>query len=187
MATGIDNSKIITGLPNLPSDQIDPKLWSEFQTIYSAINNAVRGITQYTAIDPPDTIERQSMPSTRYLVSGQGEIWYPTAGVALTRGQIVSCNNLGQAVLADATTSATPAIGVALETKAAGQNIAVQLGGLVDAIGGMVTGTLYYTSTTPGAIQNLRPVAVGNIIQGLGIALTPTLLWLKPSMYFQQL
>lgn len=183
-----ENSKIIIGLPSLPADTIDQKLWGEFQLVYSAIKNLLLGVSQFSGIDPPDALEISSMDPTKYLQQANLARWYPTTDEAITRGQLVRASNVSGAnrcALAAAGSGLLfgPAIGIANETKGIGQKIEIITAGMTDAIGGMVPGTLYYLSTTPGAIQNLRPVGVGQGIQPIGWAMTSTQLFLSISSY----
>jgi len=183
-----ETSKILLGLPNLPADTIDPKFWSEFLTVYRAIQNLLAGISEFGGIDAPDATEIGSMDPTKYLLGNNISRWYPIAEVNITRGQTVRATNVAGANrcnLANAGTGRVfgPAIGVANETKAAGQRIEILVGGMTDAIGGMTPGTLYYLSTTPGAIQNLPPVAAGQLVQPIGWAMTTTQMFLSPSSY----
>lgn len=186
-----DNSKIIIGLPNLPDENMDKKMWGEFLTVYRAIQNLLSGVSVNTGIDPPDALEISSMDPTKYLLGANTQQWYPTAAGPITRGQIVSTGNgaLGANVvnLATATAANSHAIGIADETKGAGQKIRILTGGLTTAISGMIPGTLYYLSTTVGAVQNLRPVVPGQIVQPIGWAITSNQLLLSISSYYQQL
>lgn len=183
-----ESSRILTGLPNLPDENIDKKLWSEFLTVYRAIQNLLAGVSEFGGIDPPDSLEISGMDPTKYLLGTNIYRWYPTADEPITRGQVVRATNVSGAnrvALAGASAGLTwgPAIGVANESRATGQRIEILLGGVTDAIGGMTPGTLYYLSTTFGAIQNLRPVNPGEGIQPIGWAATSTQLILSPSSY----
>lgn len=182
-----DNSKIILGLPNLPDENMDKKMWGEFLTVYRAIQNLLSGVSVNTGIDAPDDLEIASMDPTKYLLGANSQQWYPVADVGITRGQLVHLTSANHVGLADANSAAGQAIGIADETKGVGQSIRVLTGGLTTAIAGMVPGTLYYNSTTAGAVQNLRPIAPGEIIQPIGWALTSNQLLLSISSYYQQL
>jgi hypothetical protein len=181
------NSKILLGLPNLPADTIDPKFYSEFLTIYRAIQNLLAGVSEFAGIDPPDAIEIASMDPTKYLQASNLAKWYPIADVAIVRGQLVRPTTVGSnhCTLAGAGTGLVngPACGVANTSVAPGQKVEVIMGGLIDAIGGMTPGILYYLSTTLGAVQNLRPVSAGQIIQPIGWALSPSQMILNISSY----
>lgn len=186
------SSVVQTGLPNLPDENIEPKkLWSEFLTVYRAIENVLYGISTLTGFDQPDAIEIASMDPTKYLLGNNIGRWYPNAAVILARGQIVSTQNgaLGanNVSLAVATAAASHAIGVANTAVGAGSRVEVQTQGITTAISGMIPGTLYYLSTTAGAIQNLRPVVPGQIVQPIGWALTANQMLLNVNSYWQQL
>lgn len=182
-----ESSKILLGLPNLPPEQIDPKLWSEFLTVYRAIQNLLLGVSQYAGIDAPSTLDIATMDPTSYLLGNNVERWYPTAAVAVTRGQLVRvlAGSSNQVALAQANNIANgPAIGIANETKGIGQKVEILCGGMTDAIGGMTPGTLYYLATAAaGAVQNLRPVVPGQFIQPIGWAMTANQMYLRPSSY----
>lgn len=186
-----DNSKILLGLPNLPADQIDPKLWGEFLLIYKAIQNLLNGVSRYTGIDAPSSAEVVGDPMG-WMLGGNVQRYYPTAAAAITRGQIVRLRpDLGahKVSLAQANSATNMAFGVANASAGIGAQVEVIAGGyaLIDSIGGMVPGTLYYLSTTAGAIQNLRPVNPGEIIQPVGWALSSSQMLLAISPYYQQL
>lgn len=186
------NSKVLTGLPNLPDENIEPKkLWSEFLTVYRAIESVLSGISELTGFDTPDTIEIAGMDPTKYLLGNNIGRYYPTSIATIARGQLVSTgngtlatNNVGLAI---ATAANSHAIGVANNSVGVGGKVEVQTQGITTAISGMVPGTMYYLSTTLGAIQNLRPVAVGQIVQPIGWALTSNQMLLSINSYWQQL
>lgn len=185
-----ENSKILLGLPNLPADQIDPKFWGEFLLIYRAIQNLLLGVSRYSGIDDPDTIEVATTDPASYLLGANFGRYYPRAVGPVFAGQLlclrpdVGAHWVSQAV---ATTATRQAFCIALEPAAAGQTVPVLTMGITTAIGGMIPGTLYYLSTVPGAVQNLRPVNPGEIIQPVGWALTSGQLYLNFSPYYHQL
>lgn len=187
-----ENSKILLGLPNLPDNNLDPKLWNELLTVYRAIQNLLAGVSEFGGIDAPDTVEINSMDPTKYLLGNNIGRWYPTCDEAIARGQVVRATNVSGAnrcARADASSGLlySPAIGVANTAGVAGQKIEVLVAGITTAIGGMTPGTLYYLSTTSGAIQNLRPVGAGQAVQPIGWALTTTQMLIAPSSYVQVL
>jgi hypothetical protein len=187
-----DNSKILLGLPNLPDNQIDPKFWGEFLLIYKAIQNLLTGVSRWSGIDDPDTVEVATTDPASYLLGANLQRYYPRAVVNVFRGQIVRLRpDVGAhwCSPAQATSAVGAAFGVANSDAAPGATVEVIAGGyaLTDAIGGMVPGTLYYLSTVIGAIQNLRPVNPGEIIQPVGWAITSTQMLLAVSPYYEQL
>lgn len=185
-----EDSKIILGLPNLPADTIPKELWSEFLTVYRAIQNLLQGVSQYAGVDPPNPVEVAGMNTYDWLSLQNGTRFYGIAANTIFRGQTVRLRpdiGGGWVDSGNANSAAGLVIGVANETKSATQKIQIQLGGLIDSISGMAGGTLYYNSTTAGAIQNLRPVGAGQIIQPVGWSIDANHMWLMPSLYYQQL
>jgi len=187
---GIGNSKIITGLPSLPSDQLPPELWDDFKTIYNALNNLAQGISVYGGVDGVDSSEWADSPPANTILSGNLTRMYPRASVAIAAGQIVNLfDNAGSmdARLANSTTAATMAHGIANTAAAAGARFEMQwLRSFVTSIGGMVPGTLYWLSTTGGAVQNLPPVAAGTIQQPIGLALSAAQMIMDIPLLYKQ-
>lgn len=187
---GIGNSKIITGLPNLPSDQLPPELWDDHKVIYNAINNLAIGISVYAGVDGVDPSEWADSPPSDTILTANLTRMYPIASVAITAGQIVNLfDNAGSmdARLADSTTAATMAHGIANTAALAGARFEMQwLRSFVTSIGGMVPGTLYWLSTTPGAVQNLPPVAVGTIQQPIGLAIAAAQMIMDIPLLYKQ-
>lgn len=184
-----ENSKVILGLPNLPSDGIKPQeLYPEFLTIYRAIQNLLSGVSRWTGIDGPEPDEVAVMTGTEFLLETNVTAWYPTADVNINRGQLVRITTANHCALAIANNMANIAVGIAEETKLAGQKIKIITGGCVDSITGLSASTLYYLSpTVAGAIQNLPPIAVGQVVQGIGFALDANHLLAHPSVQPRQL
>lgn len=52
---------------------------------------------------------------------------------------------------------------------------------------GLTPGTPYYLTTAAGQISATAPAVVGNVVQPVGYALSPTDLWFIPSLNFTQL
>lgn len=185
-----DNSKVLTGLPNLPPDTIDKALWGEFLTVYRAITNTLSGVSEFTGFDGPDPLELNSMNPSKYMLGANTQQYYPTnnSGGTITRGQVVHLSGFDTVNLANATNSTLPALGIADETKPNGSRIKVLCAGAITtAIGGMTAGQIYYLSTTAGAIQNLRPIVPGQIVQPVGWALESNILLIGINPYYLQL
>jgi hypothetical protein len=128
------------------------------------------------------------MDPTAYLLGANTSRWYPFAQTPIARGQLVMPSlvaaNTVRLAQANAGIGNGPAIGIANESKGAGQKIEVLIGGVTDAIGGMTPGTLYYLATAAaGAVQNLRPVVPGQLIQPIGWAATANQMILCISSY----
>lgn len=171
----IDNSKIILGLPSLPSDNLPKDLYDDFLSIHKAIKNLLDGVSIYTGIDAPsvDTWSQSNPAAT--LLSGNSTRLYVTASVVINAGQIVNLYDSSAGVLkarlANSSSATTMAHGLCTETVAAGAIAPLQwLRAYVNSIGGMTPGILYWLSTTAGAVQNIPPVAAGTIQQPIGVA-----------------
>lgn len=185
-----ESSKVILGLPSLPGDYLPRELYPEFLTIYKAIQNLLLGVSRWTGIDGPDDVEQAEMIGWEFLLAQQMSYWYPVnaSGGTINRGQCVRVIANNQVTFAQANNMVNAMIGVAEETKGAGQKIKVCLFGMTDAISGMTAGTLYYLSpTVAGAVQNLAPITPGEIVQGVGRALDADHMWLNPSTFIRQL
>lgn len=188
MAT--DNSVIQLGLPALPDDNIPSDLYDNFFQLHRAIQNLARGVSRYCGVDAPSQDTWSELPYNETLLTGNLTRMYIPASVAISRGQVVNMhNNAGtiNARLAVATSAATMAHGIANTDAAIGEFVEINwLRGLLNSVGGMTVGTLYWLSTTAGAVQNVAPAAAGQIQQPIGLALgTATLLMDIPLSYRQ--
>ena len=187
----MDNFKIQLGLPVLPSEHLPAEMYGQLLTVYTAIQNLARGVSQYSGIDAP-AIELQSQlrPADTILTGNLSRLYVP-ATVAINRGQTVNLfNNAGvlSARLAVATSAATMLHGVANTTVIAGATLELNLfAGLLDSIGGLTLGAPYYLSTVSGAVQAARPSGAGEIIQAAGLALGASTFALNASTAYIQL
>lgn len=184
------DSKIILGLPNLPNDELPRSLYDDFKIIYNALNNLLAGVSAYAGIDPfPENEWSQSGPNRTILTGNLTRLYVPAA-VPLVAGQIVNLyDNAGvfSARLASAAAASTMAHGIVTDSVGAGAIAPIQwLRSYVNSIGGMTTGTLYWLSPTPGAVQNLAPVAVGTIAQPIGLAFSPTEMLMDIPLSYKQ-
>jgi hypothetical protein len=183
--------KINLGIAQLPDDQLPPEVYAPLTAVYRAIHNLLRGVSQYCGIDAPNQSDWNQLSVADTLLHGQLTRIYIPASVAITRGQVVNLhNNAGvlNARLAVATSATTMAHGVANNTVAIGEICEINwLRGSIDSIGALTVGTLYWLSTTPGAVQNLAPVAVGQIQQPIGLADGVSSLMLDIPLSYRQL
>lgn len=186
-----DNFKIQLGLPVLPSDGLPADLYDDFLTVYRALQNLLRGVSQYTGADAPTSDTWAALNFSDTLMQGNLTRLYVPASVAINRGQVVNLhNNAGvlNARLAVATSAATMAHGVANSTAAIGERVEINwLRGWIDSIGGMTPGTLYWLSTVAGGVQNAAPAGAGQIQQPVGVALAATQMALDISLSYRQL
>lgn len=185
-----ETSVIILGLPDLPEDNIPPNLWDNFLQVHRAIKNLLAGVSRYSGIDAPESTTWSSLSYSDTILTANLSRMYPRATVGITAGQVVYLySNAGvlEANLASANSATTLAHGIAMTSALAGQQFEMYfLRGLVNTIGGMVLGTLYYLSPTPGAIQNIAPTAPGTIRQPIGVALTTSQLLFDSNLSYHQ-
>lgn len=184
MPNGVDNFKIQLGLPQFPPDSIPQELYPHFSDLHRAIQNLLRGVSQYCGIDSQPTDTWSSLNYEETLLTGNLTRMYPVADVAILRGQVIKLFNSGgvlKAGLAQANGLANMAHGVANSSAAPGQVLEVNIGqALLDSIGSLTIGTMYYlASGVAGATQNVAPVAAGQIVQPIGLALGPNTLLMQ--------
>jgi hypothetical protein len=192
MTYGVDNYKIQLGLPALPDDNVPSELYDNFYQLHRAIQNLLRGVSQYCGIDANSSDIWSSLNYTDTLLESNLTRMYPIAGSAISRGQMVNLyNNAGvlNARPAQANSMSTMAHGIANSAAAAGNRIEMfWLRGLVDSIGSMTVGTLYYLHpTVAGAVQNAAPVTAGQIVQPVGLALAAATLNMDITLIPKQL
>lgn len=98
------------------------------------------------------------------------------AGEALTAGNFVYINALGQVLKADATLLAKAARGYVLTGVANAGQATVYFDEANTSVIGLTPGATYYLSTTPGGVTTTPPTlnGSGNIVQELGFASSAT-------------
>jgi hypothetical protein len=176
MPYGVDNYKIQLGLAPTPSDTIPPELYDYFSVLHRALQNLLRGVSQYCGIDAPASDVWPAINYDETQLQGNATRLYPTAAVAIARGQVINLYNDAGSLrgrLAQATGLATMAHGVANTAAAAGEQFEMNtFQGFIDSIGSLAIGTVYYLSPgVAGAVQNIPPVGVGQIVQPIGLAI----------------
>jgi hypothetical protein len=108
-----------------------------------------------------------SLPASEAMAAGAlGNVWND-AGTAKVRNS-------------DATTAGKEANAFVLSAVTAGQSASVYSDGAITGLSGLVPGTRYYASTTPGQITATPPSASGNVVQYVGTAHTTTVLPFEP-------
>lgn len=185
-----DSSRIITGLPALPSDSLPKEIYSDILLIHNAIRNVQTGVSRYCGIDSQPTDLWSQIGYADTVLTGNLTRLYPVAAVAIAAGQVINLFSNGGVLgarLASASSSTTMAHGIANTTCAAGQRFEMQfLRSLVTSISGMIVGNVYYLGVTAGAIQNLPPTVAGTIAQPVGLAATSSILIMDIPLSFKQ-
>ncbi len=102
-----------------------------------------------------------------------------TAGEALSARNTIYINSGGNAMKADADSSAKQATGwVAADVATGDAGTGYFGGGLVTGFTGLTPGAVYYQSATAGAITTTKPTS--GVLQQVGIALSSTTFMFKP-------
>lgn len=89
----------------------------------------------------------------------------------LLTGQLVYIRSDGQLALADATTEGKEAVGFCNHDYSQGHQATFYNQGVVEGLSGLVPGRSYFLGLTPGSLGAF-PISTGNVIQGVGVALS---------------
>lgn len=174
-------SSINTGLPVIP-DPRDNKDFLEFTRLYNAIRTITLAVDSYTGNSRVEQNLFDQTPFSSSIQSQNTQKIFVQFTEAAINGQMVNLYNNAGVLNARLANAATPrqahgfcitSVGVAI-----GDFAQVTLGGLCSAISGLVAGSTYYLSNTPGNVS----VAAGTTPQILGFALSPTQMFFKPTL-----
>lgn len=106
-----------------------------------------------------------------------------TASEALTAGPVNLWNDSGTLKMrkADATTAGKEADGYVTGSVSSGASGTFYYGsGVITGLTGLTIGTIYFLSTTAGAVTSTAPSSAGNVVQRLGKAKSTTELVFAP-------
>lgn len=183
-------SIIVLGLEDLPSDTVPPQVYDDFLKLHRAVKNLADGVSRYAGVDAPTPDTWPYLLYQDTILTQNHTRIYPVADVNITAGQLVNLyNNAGvlRARLASANSASTMAHGIAMQSVTAGNQFEMYwLRGLVNTIGGMTVGTLYWLSPTSGAVQNIAPNVAGTIQQAIGVAVQSALMIMDIPLYYKQ-
>lgn len=188
--TTVSGSKIATGLPQMP-EGVPPELWQHFYTVYSAIHNLERFISQYTGADEqPSAIWSQLTVDDTFLDGNLNRLYLETTET-VSFGNAISPILSGGVLklrLANATNNTRWCCGFveSVGTFLAGSFVAIKTLGLITGVSGLTVAGRYWLSTTNGLVVNTPPVAAGNIEQVVGWAPNATRLISNLDSYFVQ-
>lgn len=184
-AVGRHSLSIDLGLPIVPDIVQDPAMAAELQRIINAINAVASAVDSYTGRAPLSTDVAAQLSVGSTVRSSYLDIVYGTAAEDLPAG-------VAAHVLYDATTEGyTVSKADAATNKLchgfvvidggvkAGSLVSVNIGGgLIPYIAGLTPGIAYYAAAN-GAISN---VPTSTMVQPVGWALAPTILYFIPQM-----
>lgn len=121
-----------------------------------------------------------SITAANVIAGADSSADFGVAGEAIAAGKaIYKSSTTKKWMLADSNSStaeARKATGIALNTAAANQPVAVHKGGDVTLGAGLTAGTAYYLSDTPGGICPLADVGAGEFVCLLGLAKSSSVL-----------
>ena len=173
-------ASVATGLPNI-ADPPDPSFFPEFTRVYNAIRTITIALDTYTGALPAEPQYYNQTPASSSIRNQNLLRLYVNFGVAIAVGQTVNLYDVAgvpTARLADATAAGKPMHGFCSIAAGAGSYGEIMLGGLLAGFTGLVTGTTYYQSNTPGSMG----VGAGTIVQRVGFAVAPTMIFVQPTL-----
>ncbi len=182
------NTPIDVRLPLTPdlSGEVPVEITAEFNRIYNAIRQLQIGATAYTGAAAQDTAVQSVVTPDQTIINQNMNRLYIKASVNIAFGQMVRLTNPGGGIiggkLSDATTINSFGVNAWCSTVggiAAGSFGEVICGpGLCNGVSGLTIGTMYWASTTPGAITSVKPSP--GMQQLVGIGLGANLLYFNP-------
>lgn len=193
-AGGIDNT--VTNFPTV-TDGIHDVLASHVNSLASAVielETAVGtsgGLTVEELDGSPSVVPVQTIvvdngsltdlgSNTVRLVTGGGTSSVTTtvpveftAAVAITAGQVLTSDGLGQVTPADASNGHQPIVGIALTSVAGGATVDVAMFGKIDGLIGLSANTPYFLGSA-GALTSTAPSSAGDIQLRIGWSISTT-------------
>lgn len=175
------------GLSRQP-DTTDPVLFPELMKIYNALQNLALAMDYNTGASIPTAAEMQQLLANNSVLVGRQSRLFCKATETISAGAIVDFTfdgTMHNVRLANATNGVerrcrgfNPGA-----TVAAGNYAEMQLMGLCTVYAGLTVGTTYYLSTTPGVISTAPPANGSHLIQPVGFALHPNMIFFTPSLF----
>ena len=183
MAQQYSTNLALSQLPEI-NERENPEIYGELIRLRNALKTLQSALDQYTgalgetnsaywsqtslyAFTRLQNISRVYINATENIAAGALVNIYNNAGVAAARNS--NATDGTKQVRAYANRSVT--------TGNFGEFIIL---GLLPSATALTPGTMYYASTTPGAFTAAAPAAVGNLVQEIGIALSPNTIYFNP-------
>lgn len=176
----VEKHSVNLGVSALPefSQKDYPELYVDAIKIRNGLKALQAGIDRTTGALPLETAYWKSAGVSQVMFARHSRV-YAIATDVLTPGTLVNFHMVGTELSvrkAIATTAATLTDGFCTGTFAVGQMAEICLQGMCYNIGGLTTGTTYYTSNTAG----LASSGAGTVAQRIGKAFGPTILYFRP-------
>lgn len=174
------------GLPQLPvttNKEFEP----DMRDVYNAIRNLAYQIGQYGGFEGAD-IGIDNAANLIITAGAYKRRVYCKALEAMPFGAVVSffdTAGLVTARFANATNNTRPGYGInnTPGVCAIGDTIEVVLPGCyVTSIAGLTINSRYFLSTVNGTISTAAPAVAGNIVEAIGFALAPNILYFWPNL-----
>lgn len=166
----------------------DPKMFQELLKVYNALTNLAQALDFNVGASLPSQEEMAVLLANNSVLVGRQSRVFAKALEPIPAGAVVNLQWSGsfhQVSLANATNGVerrargfNPAAAVTT-----GQFMEVQLLGLCTAYGGLTVDTTYYTSTTAGIITATPPNSGSHLIQPVGFAIHPNMIFFNPSIF----
>jgi hypothetical protein len=176
------NGYLLTGLAQLPPNDLDPSIYGALAPVYMALKNFDTTLELLLGVIKPTVAEAKNSTygvTGGLKVAGINRIWVPE-NAATGVGDVVTLVNVaGVTKCQKANSSAgNRAIGIVTDVVDAGwKEITVGMGLITGIFAGLTPGQTYWLSTaTSGAIQN---ATVGITPQIVGMALDANNLWMQ--------
>lgn len=183
-----ENGYLLTGLGQLPNDQLDPITYAALTSIHMAIRNLDTQLELALGLIKYDSQELDTVYLTGAYNSGKLNRIYVLSVGGVSVGSFVYLT------LSGGVTKCGPAIGSAVATMAVGictaiigsyYEITIGMGLITGIFVGLTTGTWYWLSNAvAGAMVNARPAGGAGVNkQPVGFALDATTFSLNVSAY----
>lgn len=172
------------GIPNIPSgEEVPPQVRNSITDIYSAIQQIAFILHTQVGIGQRLKFDWDALQYFQTLWQASQTRLYVQASESVDYGKTINIFNRGDGILnvryATAANNTRPCHGFCTTQTGipAGTHGEVTLTmGLLTGLGGLTTGSRYFTSTSAGFISSVPALAAGNIEQALGLALSPSAL-----------
>lgn len=187
MAGSSPSFSVDLGLSRTPNTN-DPVLYGELLQVYNALQNLALAMDYNTGASLPTSAEMQQLLANNSVLVGRLARVYAQASETIAAGAII---NLTWDGAHHRIRNANGSNGVEYRCMgfnpggaiAAGNYAEIQLMGLCAVYGGLSVGTTYYMSPTPGLITASPPASGSHLIQPVGVAIHPNMIYFNPSLF----
>lgn len=179
-------------LPRTIPAGLPKEVQGTFEEIYRVLNNLALALTNDAGVGQRNPLQWDALAGlSQTILANNISRFYAVAAENLAFGDIVTVFDSGAGIpqvrKANATDNTKPARGFC---NAVSGILAGSAGEVILSVGllpaaGLTVGSNYYLSLASGIMTAVAPVAVGNIEQYLGFAVTPTALYFNCAYWIQ--